>query len=249
MLDNSFFDTHTQPAQEIVDDLHRLFDFLNRRFFDDELPYCQFSLKRHNGTNGFYTPESYNREDGKYCDEITMNPAFYNPDNPLPFIEVLLHQMCHLWQRHYGTPGRGGYHNRELANKMLSIGLQPSSTGIEGGKETGDTMHQYAIPGSSLERVIRNLINDRVVLRWQDCYTPPTAPTSLPIKEGSAKTPKADINTTSEATPRSGKRYRYTCPSSDCKMSAESFHGAEIGCWIHKQQMVLTERKKRRHPN
>lgn len=48
--------------------------------------------------------------------------------------------MTHLWQYHFGKPGRRGYHNKEWANKMESIGLMPSSTGQPGGDKTGDKM-------------------------------------------------------------------------------------------------------------
>jgi hypothetical protein len=46
----------------------------------------------------------------------------------------------------FGTPPAGGYHNKEWAEKMKSIGLMPSSTGMVGGKETGSRMMDYVIP-------------------------------------------------------------------------------------------------------
>lgn len=51
--------------------------------------------------------------------------------------------MCHLWQHHFGKPGRSRYHNKEWADKMRSIGLVPSNTGEEGGKDTGDQMTHF----------------------------------------------------------------------------------------------------------
>ena len=31
--------------------------------------------------------------------------------------------MCHQWQQHFGKPSRNGYHNKQWADKMESVGL------------------------------------------------------------------------------------------------------------------------------
>lgn len=60
--------------------------------------------------------------------------------------------MVHLWQHHFGKPTRSGYHNREWANKMESIGLIPGDTGEEGGKQTGQKMTHYIEDGGKYEK-------------------------------------------------------------------------------------------------
>jgi hypothetical protein len=40
---------------------------------------------------------------------------------------------------------------------MISIGLMPSSTGMVGGKQTGQTMSHYVIPGSAFEMAFEQL--------------------------------------------------------------------------------------------
>ena len=40
---------------------------------------------------------------------------------------------------------------------MKAIGLQPSSTGMVGGKETGQHMSDYVIPGGPFETVYKKL--------------------------------------------------------------------------------------------
>ncbi len=52
-------------------------------------------------------------------------------------LSTLVHEMCHLWQQHFGEPGRGRYHNKQWAAKMREVGLLPTDTGLPGGKETG----------------------------------------------------------------------------------------------------------------
>ena len=46
----------------------------------------------------------------------------------------LAHEMCHVWQQTRAKAPRRGYHDRQWAGKMREVGLQPSSTGEEGGE-------------------------------------------------------------------------------------------------------------------
>ena len=62
-------------------------------------------------------------------------------------MSTFAHEMVHHWQEHFGTPPRNGYHDREWAAKMISIGLMPSSTGKPGGKKTGYHVSDYVIEG------------------------------------------------------------------------------------------------------
>ena len=54
--------------------------------------------------------------------------------------------MAHVWQETMGEPSRRGYHNRQWAEKMREVGLQPTSTGEPGGMETGQAVTHYIIP-------------------------------------------------------------------------------------------------------
>ena len=70
--------------------------------------------------------------------------------------------MVHVWQHAHGKPSERGYHNKEWAAKMKAIGLQPSSTGMVGGKETGQSMMDYIIPGGAFTRALRQARRDRM---------------------------------------------------------------------------------------
>jgi hypothetical protein len=61
-------------------------------------------------------------------------------------LSTLVHEMCHAWQQTYGKAPRRGYHDQQWAAKMREIGLPPSDTGEERGKETGQSMSHYIIP-------------------------------------------------------------------------------------------------------
>jgi len=66
----------------------------------------------------------------------------------MDLIEVystLVHEQCHIWQYTLGMPSRPGYHNKEWANKMIAVGLMPSTTGKPGGKIVGQGMSDYPI--------------------------------------------------------------------------------------------------------
>jgi len=66
-------------------------------------------------------------------------------------LSVLVHEATHLWQHHYSRvkkeKRRTTYHDQEWADKMKSIGLQPSNTGSPGGNETGYSMSHYIVQG------------------------------------------------------------------------------------------------------
>jgi hypothetical protein len=57
--------------------------------------------------------------------------------------------MCHEWQQAFGKPSSGGYHNKEWAAAMETLGLMPSNSGMVGGKRTGQQMQHYIIPGGA----------------------------------------------------------------------------------------------------
>jgi hypothetical protein len=99
-----------------------------------------------------------------------MNPTYFAV---VPIIETLqtqVHEMTHLWQHHFGKPGRGRYHNEEWARKMESIGLMPSSTGQPGGARTGDCMADYAVEGGRFLAACQELLTANFTLSWYDRF-------------------------------------------------------------------------------
>jgi hypothetical protein len=99
-------------------------------------------MQRHKGAYGFFPGERFanaaNPEE--VTDEIALNPVHFATRKPNEVFSTLAHEMTHLWQHHFGTPPRKGYHDRAWATKMLEIGLTPTDTGKIGGKETGQHM-------------------------------------------------------------------------------------------------------------
>src|SRR5262249_24040287 len=97
---------------------------------------------------GYFAPDRFvGRTAGGGKHELALNPDAFIGRSDEWITSVLVHEMAHVWQQQYGKPASRGYHNKEWAAKMKTIGLQPSNTGAVGGKETGQQMQHYVIPG------------------------------------------------------------------------------------------------------
>ena len=117
--------------------LDAAYKHFNRHLFGGLLPSCIITLQRHKGAFGYFVAERMAElDDGEdqAVNEIALNPASFEGRSPRDILSTLVHEMAHLWQHHYGTPGRDRYHNAEWAAKMKAIGLIPSHMGQPGGR-------------------------------------------------------------------------------------------------------------------
>lgn len=163
-----------KPTIEFYTLFQFLYDHFNKELFDDNLPSCMIVITRKNNTFGYYSKERWVNVDEKRTDEIAINPMFFSQYPLIEMLQTLCHEMCHLWQEHFGTPSRRTYHNAEWGEKMKSIGLFPSSTGKEGGKETGQQMMEYPIENGNFLRVCKDLAkNKNFNSLWYDRTTTP----------------------------------------------------------------------------
>src|SRR6266581_4862041 len=110
--------------------------------FCGSLPPCLITMQRHKGAFGYFSGERFASlaDPKEVTDEIALNPVHFATQKPAKVLSTLAHEMAHLWQHHYGKKPRRGYHDRQWAAKMHEIGLIPSASGEEGGKETGQKM-------------------------------------------------------------------------------------------------------------
>ena len=76
--------------------------------------------------------------------------------------------MVHLWQHHFGKPGRRGYHNKQWAAKMHEVGLIPSRTGKPGGKQTGQAVTHYIDENGRFAKAWNRLVESGYRLDYQD---------------------------------------------------------------------------------
>ncbi|KQZ26520.1 hypothetical protein ASD50_03685 [Mesorhizobium sp. Root552] len=214
-----------KPTRDTYDRFQQAYEHFNKTLFGNELPNALITLQRRKGTFGFFSGDKFNDDQGRAADEIALNPARFG-DRPLvEILGTLVHEMVHLWQRHQGTPGRGRYHNREWADKMKSLGLQPTDTGEDGGKETGETVNHMIVPGGAFAQAAEKLMAKEFAIIWKEA---PTAPEFDPAGAGEATAPE-----------KSGKRVRYCCP--DCDLKAWAKHDARLVCGDHMVPMVFGE--------
>lgn len=131
---------HTlDPTTQAYAELQAAYVHYNNALFDGKLPFCLITMQREKRTYGYFSSRRFgNKHDKTMTDEIAMNPSYFGVVPLLEILQTLVHEMAHLWQFHFGEPGRRGYHNKEWAEKMEAIGLMPSSTGKPGGKKTGE---------------------------------------------------------------------------------------------------------------
>lgn len=134
-----------KPTKEFYDLFDFMHGFFNRILFDKKLKPVMIVITRKKSF-GHYSPERWINEKKIRSDEIAINPAYFNQFPLIEILQTMVHEMCHQWQQHYGSPSIN-YHNKEFANKMISIGLMPSKTGMVGGAITGPTMADYPIKG------------------------------------------------------------------------------------------------------
>ena len=131
------------PTAETYAGLDRAFNHFNEKLFDNRLPPVMFTLTRKRGAHGYFWAEQFkHREDGDPTHEIALNPN--TMDRTIEAVlSTLVHEMTHLEQQEYGTPGKKGHHNKEWVKLMERVGLIPSDTGMPGGKQTGRKVTHY----------------------------------------------------------------------------------------------------------
>jgi predicted SprT family Zn-dependent metalloprotease len=123
---------------------------------------------RRRGSYGHFRNDGYrHRTQGKTMHELNLNPDGFIGRDERSILSTLLHEMVHCNQQEFGQPSRGGYHNREWAGMMKAVGLYPSDTGAEGGKETGPRMTHYILPNDRFARAYKKLEATGFRLDWE----------------------------------------------------------------------------------
>lgn len=161
------------PTVETYTELQAAYTWYNERLFDGRLPFCLITYQREKRTMGYFSGARWASRKGGRTDEIAINPWYFGTRPIEEVLSTLVHEMVHLWQEHFGEPGRRRYHNREWAEKMKAIGLHPSSTGRPGGRETGEHMSDYIVAGGRFIEATRALLETDFALSWYDRFPPP----------------------------------------------------------------------------
>ena len=189
------------------------YDWFNGQLFENTLPPCLITLQRKARSRGYFANDRFeHRAGGSTTDEIALNPDTFRSRSDKEILSTLVHEMVHCWQRHFGKVGRGGYHNKEWAAHMVTVGLMPTDTGEAGGKTTGQSVTHYIMNGGAFDRAADTLLATGFQLQWQ----------SYGFNEEEGKR-KATSKT------------KYTCP--ECEQNAWARPSANLICGDCEVQM------------
>ncbi len=226
-------DLGLRPTEETYQAFQHAYDHFNWILFETALPGCLITFQRKSRSKGYFAGGRFIRGDETRCDEIAMNPTFFRSRTLEQTLSTLAHEMVHLWQHHYGEPGRGRYHNRQWAEKMKSIGLHPSDTGDVGGTEIGDRMTHYIVDDGPFAAAAAELIATGFAITWKDA--PPEA---VEVEVTAAVAGSRQTSPIVNSQSKSGKRVKYTCPA--CGLNAWSRHEAQLICGADQLPMTPT---------
>ncbi|MBK8200719.1 MAG: SprT-like domain-containing protein [Acidobacteria bacterium] len=222
--------TATDPTRQQYNNLQRAFDLFNAELFGGTLRPVLITLQRKAGSNGYFWSDQFKRrgaaEGPASLDEIALNPdEFHRTDEEI--LSTLAHEMAHLWQQQHGKPGRGRYHNRQWAEKMREIGLQPTDTGAPGGKETGDHMTHLIVAGGLFAGVCARLLESGQAIDWQ-ADTLPALPGTRTTTRTAGQQGSEDDDEEAQAPAKKQTRAKFTCPL--CSLNAWAKPDANLAC-------------------
>jgi len=207
------------PTYELYGEFQFSYEHFNCELWEGKLPFCLITLQRKNGYYGYFAADRFARLDGRSCDEIALNPRVFGGRPFLEVASVLVHEMAHLWQRHFGKPSRRCYHNKQWAQEMKRIGLYPSDTGAPGGIETGQAVRHYIIPEGPFHVAAMKLAAMPMAFSWGDA--PPKW--RMNAHEGDGID---GLGRRGEA--KAGVRTKFTCPA--CNANAWGKSSLKLLC-------------------
>ena len=156
------------PTNQAYDELTAAYQFFNDRFFDGTLKECLLTFSRSKKFAGFFSANRFVNAHGARVHEISLNPGLFAVTTAESVLSTLAHEMVHQWQHDFGKISRSGYHNKQWADRMLDIGLCPSSTGMPGGDRVGQKVTHYIVDGGLFQIACAELLATNFGVVWFD---------------------------------------------------------------------------------
>jgi hypothetical protein len=205
-------------TQATMDLCQSVYDHFNQRLHGGLLHGAQFSFQPLRKSLSKFKAAQVIDDQDQFHDQIILCSNQLMSVDPLKILAAIDDAMISQGQYINGKTGRDNYRNRERAEMAKEIGLYPSSTGAEGGKEIGDCISYYIIEGSSFQQAAQELLAGGFKMAWEEIKPKPKGNES-----------------------KSGKRVKYICPLEGCKVNALSHHDATIDCGIHHIPLIPQE--------
>jgi hypothetical protein len=208
----------TAPTTAAYAEMQQAYDHFNKALFNGELPPCLITFQRQDErVMGYFSHKRFGRTDAAdQTDEIALNPIHFKTMGLTEAMQTLVHEACHLWQAHFGTPSRSGYHNTEWSKKMDAVGLTPSSTGEPGGKRTGQKMADYPTPGGTFLSALATLTATGFRISYYDRIAEITKTAQEATASGlnlAGDADSEDAETPAQTTQKPGARVKFACPA------------------------------------
>jgi Tfp pilus assembly protein PilV len=198
--------------------LQDAYDHFNAELFDGKLLDVFITYQRKAHSAGYFSADRFSGRVGKFGKhELALNPDGFINHTDEQVVQTLVHEMTHVWQHVFGKPSARGYHNKEWAAKMKSIGLQPSSTGMVGGKEAGQRMSDYIIPGGPFTKAYARLAAKGWKLNLQSATARDQKAESTARRSSPAR-PAARMLGASPTSRSSASRARSKCASQNWRL-------------------------------
>lgn len=219
-----------------------LFDFLNDTLFNGDLQRPMLCLTRnHQIIGGYFSPERWEDSEGNKLHELSINANHMANKDTIYLINVLAHEMVHLWQHQEGTPGREGYHNKEYATKAREIGLQTIDS--KTGKDVGDSITTEILHDSPLALCIADIPDDALFPWYALTLNLGDGGGGGEGEGGDEKDGEGEQGAPQPQPqghqPRRGKRSRYTCPL--CSLNCWAKPGARFICGVCPDRPAMVE--------
>lgn len=206
-----------EMPSEPLEQLRFAYRIINERLFSGRLPGCEIRFSTRSGSEGYFQSGALA---GAPCIALDVIAVGVHQSSG-KMIESLVHQACHQYRQHLGSPPRRAYHDQIWSEKMIEIGLQPSSTGLPGGLTTGQKMTHFLLDDGPLCNLIRDLFDKGFRI-------------SLAAMGESGK------GTQVTATKRSWARTKYIC--SGCKQAVLGGNRVNVVCGDCQQPFVADSR-------
>jgi hypothetical protein len=221
----------TSPTGQQFAAYQAMYAHLNRKLFAGELPAVFLNFSRHSGAVGFYAPDRWHLVAGDLvAHEISLNPSHLGMRTARETAATLAHEMCHHWQRTFGRERDGGkrgprtgYHDREWAEKMVSVGLQPIDPKTGEDKMSAPALTHRIVEGGPFARVFETMPAE-ALLPWS-CVELTARPSS---RKGGARGEGEGEGEGGEGPAKSRNKVKLTCPS--CGANAWGKPGLRLLC-------------------
>ncbi len=234
--------TKQNPGEEVTDAMNPstdaygaliyAFDYFNQRLFHGILQHCIITMpwgrKRF---RGFFCGKSWSKvNQAETCDEIAINPLYFQGSSTEQVLSTLVHEMVHLQQHQFGKPGKGAYHNKEWGRLMRQVGLIPSSTARPGGDEIGRAVSHYIEEDGVFQRVCQELLGSGFVIPWHMI----TASGANDDDEDNDHEGSDDDHNT--ARKKRASKTKYSCP--ECRLNAWAKPDTPLLCGRCRHELI-----------